>query len=358
MKKLLLIGIVLSGTTAWTIDQPQLKNAKVEQRSAATGLEQQVRSISGAAWIAYAAPSISGNHNMCCYSFRDSSNRDYCCGICGLEKHDSFVEGRNDNCPQPQQQKLEGRNEFFVFMRVAHGNVEKVRMFSPNCQIDAGGMNVVWLNEVKPAESVAFLSKIAEAGGTSGKDEEADGAIAALAMHVESSADEALAKLMTSGQSEHVAEQATFWAGTLRGSRGYEMIAAALETNGNSEFRKHAVFALSQNSDPRAQTKLIDLARHDNSSDIRGESLFWLSQAAGKKAAGVIASAIEDDPNTDVKKKAVFALSQLPEDEGIPLLISQAEKNANPVVRREAIFWLGQSGDKRALDYITSVLQR
>jgi len=93
------------------------------------------------------------------------------------------------------------------------------------------------------------------------------------------------------------------------------------------------VFALSQNSDERAQKKIIDMARHDSNSEIRGESLFWLSQEAGKKAAGVISSAIEDDPNTDVKKKAVFSLSQLPEEEGVPLLIEQAKKNANPVVR-------------------------
>ena len=356
MKTLLLIGTVLLASAVWAFDQPQLKNAKVEQRSAAAGLEQQVRSLTGPAWVAYAAPSIAGNHDMCCHSSHGDYDRN-CCGTCGLEKHGSFAEGRNDDCPQQSQQNLEGAKEFFVFMRVTQGNIEKVRMFSTNCQIDAGGMNVIWLNDVKASESVALLSKIAESGGTSGKDDKVDGAIAALAMHVDPSAYSALAKLMNN-QNEHVAEQSTFWAGTLRGSRGYEMIAAALERNGSTSFRKHAVFALSQNSDPRAQSKLIDLARHDNNSDIRGESLFWLSQAAGKKAAGVISSAIEDDPNTDVKKKAVFALSQLPEDEGIPLLISQAEKNANPVVRREAIFWLGQSDDKRALDYITSVLQR
>ena len=356
MKKLLLIGTVLLASAVWAFDQPQLKNAKVEQRSAAAGLEQQARSVTGPAWIAYAAPSIAGNHNMCCFSGHGNYS-EHCCGTCGLEKHGSFVESSNDNCPQKSQQNLEGPKEFFVFIRVTQGSVEKVRMFSPNCQIDAGGMNVIWLNDVKATDSVAFLSKIAEVGGASGKDEKMDGAIAALAMHIDPSADSALSKLMTN-QNEHIAEQATFWAGTMRASRGYEMIAAALDRNDNGHFRKHAVFALSQNSDPRAQLKLIDLARHDNSSDIRGESLFWLSQAAGKKAAGVISSAIEDDPNTDVKKKAVFALSQLPEDEGIPLLISQAENNANPVVRREAIFWLGQSGDKRALEYITSVLQR
>jgi hypothetical protein len=108
----------------------------------------------------------------------------------------------------------------------------------------------------------------------------------------------------------------------------------------------------------RAQAKIIDMARHDANPGVRGESLFWLAQEAGKKVAGVISGAIEYDPNTEVKKRAVFALSEMPPDEGVPLLIQQAQKNANPVVRKEAMFWLGQSKDPRALDFITSVLER
>ena len=71
----------------------------------------------------------------------------------------------------------------------------------------------------------------------------------------------------------------------------------------------------------------------------------------------VISSAVENDPDTEVKKKAVFALSQLDNDEGVPLLIDQAKRNPNPVVRKEAIFWLGQSEDRRAVEFITSILE-
>jgi hypothetical protein len=354
MKSLLLTGTLLLSTLGLAADQPQIKNAKIEQRSASAGLEQQVRAVGGTAWIGYSVPVIAGDHNMCCYGWHDGQNQN-CCGGCGLEKKSSFFEGKAD-C---QQGQLEAAKVFLVFMRVSQGQLEKVRMFSTNCQIDAGGMTVYWLNEVKPTESVAYLAKLVESSTNPGrKDELVDGSIAAIAMHEEGSADQALAKLMTTGHSEHVMEQATFWAGNARGSRGYEIIAAELERNSDGRFRKHAVFALSQNSDPRAQKKLIDMARHDSNSETRGESLFWLAQAAGNKVAGVINAAIEDDPNTDVKKKAVFALSQLPEDEGVPLLISQAEKNANPVVRKEAMFWLGQSDDKRAIDFITSILER
>ena len=353
MKSLLLLGTLLIGSLAAASDQPKIVNAKIEQRSTAGSLAQQVSSISGPAWIGYSEPVIDGNHNMCCHNWNDKSRSANCCGGCGLEKDHGFFEGQREDC-----QQLEPSKSFLVMMRVSRGKTEKVRMFSTNCAIDGGGMTVYWLNDVKAADSVAYLTGLAEYGMARGEEESGEGAIAAIAMHADPAADTSLAKLMSAGHPEKAVEQATFWAGVARGSKGYELIAAELDRNNDTEFRKHAVFALSQNRDERAQKKMIDMARHDSNSEIRGESLFWLSQEAGKKAAGVIASAIEDDPNTDVKKKAVFSLSQLPEDEGVPLLIEQAKKNANPVVRKEAMFWLGQSNDPRALDYITSVLEK
>ena len=351
MKRLLLIVCLLTSAAAVAGDQPQITNAKLEQRSGIT-IEQQVRSISTPAWIGYSEAVISGEHNSCCYN---SGLGSQCCG-CSLEKHGSVIRGgtATGNC-----QQLEPSKVLFVFLRVAQGQVERVRFFSPNCPVDAAGMTVYWLNEVKPVDSVAYLTSLAENNdSTEHRDKVAEGAIAAIAMHEDSSADRALAKLMTAGHADRVVEQATFWAGNARDARGYEIIAAELSHNDNFNFRKHAVFALSQNSDPRAEKKIVDMARHDSNPEIRGESLFWLAQEAGKKVAGVINGAIEDDPNTDVKKKAVFALSEMPPDEGIPLLIQQAQKNANPVVRKEAMFWLGQSRDPRALDFITSVLEK
>ncbi|HEU5403818.1 MAG TPA: HEAT repeat domain-containing protein [Terriglobales bacterium] len=349
MKKALLM-VVLAAATGLSAQQPQLANAKLEQRSGVT-LEQQVRATAGPAWVAYAEPLIPGDHSMCCINSRNGSG-ETCCGGCTLENDHTAFQGKVQNC------QLEAPKTFYVFLRVSQGNVEKVRMFTPNCAIDAGGTTVYWLQDVKPTDSISYLLSLAEGDDTGHKHGAAEGAIAAIAMHQDVSADQALAKLMKTGHSDRVVEQATFWAGNARGSRGYEIISSELEHNENFSFRKHAVFALSQNSDPRAQQKMIDMARHDSDPHVRGESLFWLAQEAGKKVAGVITGAIEDDPNTEVKKKAVFALSEMPPDEGVPLLIQQAQKNANPVVRKEAMFWLGQSHDPRALDFITSVLQK
>jgi hypothetical protein len=39
----------------------------------------------------------------------------------------------------------------------------RLRLFTPECDIDAGGMPLVWLNDVKPDESVAWLASLVTA---------------------------------------------------------------------------------------------------------------------------------------------------------------------------------------------------
>jgi hypothetical protein len=354
MRTWVLLVFVTCTTALYASDTPQLVNAHVEDRSAAGGLEQAIAALPAQAtpvWVAYSEPVIAGEHTMCCFgSYEGWKRNPNCCGGCRLEQEGSYFSGKTSNC-----EPLEPSGVFLVFLRVANRQVEKVRTYSTNCALDAGDKTVYWLSDVKPTDSVAYLRKLAE---NPGGGHVADGALAALAQHADPSADQALEALIAPGHPDHVVEQATFWLGNARGSRGYEIIAAALERNQDFGFRKHAVFALSQNSDARAQKKLIDMARHDASSDVRSEALFWLAQEAGAKVAGVITDAIANDPETEVKKKAVFALSQFPDDQGVPLLIEQAKTNRNPEVRKDAIFWLGQSGDPRALEFIASVLEK
>ena len=89
---------------------------------------------------------------------------------------------------------------------------------------------------------------------------------------------------------------------------------------------------------------------------MRSDALFWLGQRAGDQAVAAITEAIDRDPETEVKQRAVFALSQLPKDEGMPKLIEVARNNRNAVVRKQAMFWLGQSNDPRALRFFEEIL--
>lgn len=346
----------------------RIVNAKTETRSAASGLEKAFRSIASVqsepAWIGYATPATPGHHQMCCGSHGD----DYadCCERCRLddERHGDGVSMRNT---EPSSVKLEEGQQVLVLFRVAGKKVVKIRIFSADCELDAGGRTVYWLTDVQPAESVRWLTSFVSTGDGEhhGDDDEAphltDGALAAIAFHADPEADAALERFVAPSQPERIREKAAFWMGTARGRRGYEVLDRMVRHDASDNFRDKAVFALFVSREPKATDTIIEVARNDSSSHVRGQALFWLAQKAGRKteadrATSVIRQAIENDPETEVKKKAVFALSQLPKDQGVPLLIQVAQNNRNREVRKQAMFWLGQSGDPRALAFFENVL--
>jgi hypothetical protein len=275
-----------------------------------------------------------------------------CCGSCRLDGRDRDVSFGN----QVGGCKATLASIFFVFMRAENGSIRQVRAFSPDCEIDASGSTIYWLQDVEPAQSITYLESLLKQEDS--RRGESDEIVSAIALHSGSTADAVLEKLAQPGHASKLRGQAAFWIGSTRGAHGLDVLLALIKADQDREFLEQAIFAVSQNEEhDRAFNELIRLARQDPRHDVREHSLFWLAQEAGHKAAGTITDAIENDPDTDVKKKAVFALSEMPQQEGVPLLIDQARKNRNPVVRKEAIFWLGQSEDPRALEFIASILE-
>jgi hypothetical protein len=349
MKKLLSL-LVLIGAVAFAQDIP-IVGGSVQKRDLSGTLASQIESMSKQAgqpfWIAWSEPMIEGEHHACCFQSIPGLDANRCIGGCKLEKmSENFVGDR-----MGLNHRLEAPGRIAVFVRVAEGKIADIRPLSNDCAAEASGKTVYWLNNVPEQQSVAWLTAQSES------DRDHNRALDAIALHRSPEAEAVLERFAKSGSSGKQQEMATFWLGSTRGRRGYEVVREILQTSSDERIRKHAVFAMSESKVPEATDELIKLAKTDRDSAIRGESLFWLAQKAGKKAAGAIKNAIENDPNTDVKKKAVFALSQM-NDEGVTKLIEVAQQNRNPEIRREAVFWLGQSEDPRALDFIESILRK
>ena len=357
------LGVVALGAAAVAAGQPaRLNNARVEQRSASAGggLEKAVRETErrgSPLWIGYAVPALDGRRHMCCYSSMRHLDTG-CVGRCRLEQEDresSFVSlDRLRDC-MPR----DGGSEMYVLMRAASGALERIRAFSADCELDAGGLPFVWITGVDPAESIALLERFATEPDMQKKKWKRSGepALSVIAAHGHPSADAALERFTAPPHSEELRKQAAFWLGNSRGRRGYEILRRLTREEKDDDVRSHLTFALSQSDVPEALPTLIGMAKSDPSAEVRGQALFWLAQKAGEKAAAAIDDALEDDPDTEVKRKAVFALTQLPRDEGIPHLIRVAREHRNPEVRKQAIFWLGQSKDPRAFEFIRQVLE-
>lgn len=343
--------------------QPSWTDAKLQVQALTAGLEPVFRALVerrvGPAWIGYAVPLASDGGTMCCWHSDARFETSTGCGVCRLEagRVASASEWGGKGGRRPPLFELEAPTRFAVLLRVEQRRVGKIRTFSLDCELDAGGLPVTWLEGVRAPESIALLSSLIAAGALASTSERlVNAAIAAIAMHRDPAADQALEHFLAPDQSEKLRKQALFWLGSARGRRGFELASEIARTDPSDALREQAVFALSLSKQPRAVDQMIAVARGDRSSKVRGQALFWLSQQASEKAVGAIQRAIESDPETQVKEQAVFGLSQLPPDRGVPLLIEVARANQNPAVRKKAIFWLGQSEDPRALEFFEQIL--
>jgi HEAT repeat protein len=358
---ILVTACVLGCAAATRADQPKISNTRLETRSAADGLERAYRSFLSAqsdpAWMAYSVAAIPGRHPLCCNDGWSDDDRESC-GRCSLESDrdaNHTVSGSGSGV-----EHLEGPQEMVIFLRAADHRVTRIRVLAPHCEVDAGGLRVLWLKDVKPAESVAVLAALV-GPGFQGEDESrkaAHSALAAIAMHADPAADRALDSFTAPDQPEKLREQASFWLGSARGASGLRSLERMAKSDPSSHVRQQVAFAYSVSHEPAALDDLIRMAHDDESEHVRSQALFWLAQKAGKRATKAITDAIDNDPDTAIKRSAVFALSQLPHEQGVPLLIQVARSNKNPEVRKQAFFWLGQSKDPRALAFFEEVLSR
>jgi hypothetical protein len=431
-------AIAVSLTTAVSLcavlaAQPRISNGRLSTQTAGSPFAQSFRALISSqtevTWIGYVVPVVNAERMMCCF---DSSHASVsssvtntagqpCCGACRLEPAASGTSMWNRAQRTGEPIRLEASDRMVVLFRVEERTVDRVRVFSEDCELDAGGRPVVWLQNVRPGDSIGFLESLV-APSTGRRDRVADGAVTAIALHADSSADTVLERLVGTSQPEAIRKKVTFWLGNARGKRGLDLlrrvlredpsmevrksavfgvsqshepdafdalatiartgehprirgealfwlgqqsdarapkvILEALDKDPASEVRKKAVFALSQLKEDTGVDALIRVARTHSDASTRGEAIFWLGQTAGAKASAAIRETIDQDPETAVKEKAVFALSQLPKNEGVPLLISVARTHDNPAVRKRAMFWLGQSRDPRAIEFFAEVLGR
>lgn len=336
--------VLLASTALAQNWQPNVTNARFENRAFSGDLATEVRS-SSPAWFGYAVKTMGGDHQNCCWE------NDRECG-CRLEDGNRTTISSSASHGPVQ---LEGSPANAVLFRVSSDGVEKVRVFSISCPLDAGGLPFVWLTGVPARASLGWLEKLTTANSS---DRIADSAIFAIAQHDDPEADSVMERLVKPDQPERIREKTTFWLGAGRGARGVAILRGLMEHDASDQVRDKAIFALSISKQPEAVEYMIQSAKDDPSPHVREQAIFWLAQKAGKRAVAEITNAIENDPDTGVKKKAVFALSQLPKDEGIPKLIEVARNQRNPEVRKQAFFWLGQSGDPRALAFIEQVLEK
>ena len=294
---------VLLGAAA-AAQQPRITNGQVVPQPGAA-LAQTFRSVVAAqadtAWIGYTVPVRDRNRTSCCWSSADgtthfsgtmSSGDMPCCGACGLEP--SAAGTRNPTAPAAAQGpiKLEGSGQLVVLFRIVDREVERVRTFSEDCALDAGGRTVHWLQNVRPADSIALLGSLIDAGPAR-KSRVTNASLAAISQHAEPSAVPTIERIARSHETAGVRGEALFWLAQMAGEKVAGTITAAIDNDPDTEVKRRAVFALSQLPKNEGVPLMIDVARKNKNPAVRKQAMFWLGQSKDPRAVEFFAEILK-----------------------------------------------------------------
>jgi hypothetical protein len=176
---------------------------------------------------------------------------------------------------------LEGGGVLWVLLRFEAGQVNRIRIASGDCTLNAGGLPVSWMPDVSAADSIRLLKSFLAADAAK---KLADGALTALAMHKDAEALDRLIDTARTGATAHLRGQALFWLSQRAGDKAAGVISDAVANDPETDVKKRAVFALSQLPADEGVPRLIELARRHTHPVVRKQAIFWLGQSRDPRA--------------------------------------------------------------------------
>ena len=144
------LASIVSLAAAVAAQQPRITNGAVTAQPAGSPFAQSFRSLVASqpdiAWIGYSMPVVDAERVMCCFQSGTTwingdvvmGDRSNCCGACRLEPSADGTTFTSRAQTTGGPIKLEGSDRMVVLFRVAERRLDRIRIFSEDCQLDAG----------------------------------------------------------------------------------------------------------------------------------------------------------------------------------------------------------------------------
>lgn len=232
-----------------------ITNAQVETRTATQPFARELAALptrSGPFWVGYRSASVGGPAHIC-------ADR-------GLRNSRLY---------------LEAPAEFSVLARVEGRTVVGLQLATDDCDVDGGGLPLIWFDGVAADSGVAWLGSLIASPAT--EQRLAERALMALVWHPAPQALQTVIDAARRDRRTHVRSQALFWLSQRAGREAVAAIASGID-DPEVEVKKKAVFALSQLPANEGVPLLINAARTHASRDVRRQAMFWLGQSKDPRA--------------------------------------------------------------------------
>ena len=295
-------------------------------------------------WASWQVEAVENAPAWCCWSSWDG--RDTSRKTCKLdEDHGGF--GSRDNAKTDAVR---------VYARVSGGKIERLRVLSADCLVEAK-TPIQDLGNVATDDSSRYLITLTRSLDPGNSEDLYESVLMGLATHRGDIAQNALTGMARGDSRLETRKKAVFWLTQLRGEPGAEVAASLMFSDKDAEVRQHAAFAIAQTKSPRVSADLIRQGNTDKDAEVRAQAWFWLAQTGAPGAEDAIVAALRKDQDDHVREQAIFALSQLPDERGTSALIKAAEdRTLSAAQRKQAVFWLAQSESEGAEIYLENAL--
>jgi hypothetical protein len=251
-------AVLLAAVMSLSAQSPVV-NAVVEKRTPSGDFTRDVQSVASrpaASWIGYRVP-IQRRRDVSIQSY------DGCCGRCRLAPPTDLV----------------------VLARVQQGAIAELRSLGVDCDMDAGGMPLVWFDGVSADASVAWLNTLVTQAEANRRISE--NALSAIAQHAGSAASKALVQFAQTGTTQ-MRGRALSWLAQRAANEALPAIDAALK-DPELEVKKQAVNALVRFPNQEGIPKLIEVARSHPNTEVRRQAMLRLGDTKDPRAVDFFA---------------------------------------------------------------------
>ncbi len=118
------------------------------------------------------------------------------------------------------------------------------------------------------------------------------------------------------------------------------------------EVKRAILHAFSEMKSPRAQAKLLEVARAQNEpADARRQAIHWLGER-GESSLDELARIFESERNNDVRRQILHAISEIDSPRAEAKLFEVARKSDSPELKRQAIHRIGEKASRQSLEFL------
>jgi len=276
--------------------------------------------LPGDGWVRFEVPAVAETQSMGC-------NRSERASLKSRNDHWSINNGHGEGVfPDARFDRIH------VYVEMQGGEIEDVRSFTPNCDVEGSDKAVIV--QMDPETAVRRLGKL------SGDDEMQSRVVATVAHIDHPDAFDALVTWAEDAGNEGRGEDALFWLAQRRGDAGRAIVQAHAGEGWPMDHREHAVMSLALTERPAAVEFVREVARESSSSTLRARAAMALGITHAPGALADLHSIFLQDTDPEVREQAIFGMSQLDNPAVAQTLADIVREPRFGEHRRQALFWL------------------